>query len=416
MKIQKKIIIWVFIICGLFINSLSFAQETNECKVCRTSSEEFDMILNMTNELSNYIKTVWKEGNYIWEYINPNRYEWTKFNPPSTKKRITNLVLKTESAITTTALIVSPRKFWWLEDYLFWFILMFKNKVFPRDYKKILDVEWRISDKIYELWLWWWYYSKINESNIKDIKQILDKYKDKWLLGSFYIDKDVRYKDIVNQCNKITSSLKNFLATKDTKQFLKLNWAITLNISLTKINGMKTAYECSNECNELNEKLGEEIKKINKSTKWSIKSSIEVINKSIKKFKNEIWNIKTENAFKGTLKINWQTWTAKNVKDIWETFKAKEKNLDIAQSINNKKAEIDEQISDNPIENKDIITNSILWIIKSHKEDLEYAIVTETKNSNYYFETLSKTINRDINIVKDFKKNLEEASNLQCSK
>lgn len=402
--------------CGLFINSLSFAQETNECKVCRTSSEEFDMILNMTNELSNYIKTVWKEGNYIWEYINPNRYEWTKFNPPSTKKRITNLVLKTESAITTTALIVSPRKFWWLEDYLFWFILMFKNKIFPRDYKKILDMEWRISDKIYELWLWWWYYSKINESNIKDIKQILDKYKDKWLLGSFYIDKDVRYKDIVNQCNKITSSLKNFLATKDTKQFLKLNWAITLNISLTKINDMKTAYECSNECNELNEKLGEEIKKINKSTKWSIKSSIEVINKSIKKFKNEIWNIKTENAFKGTLKINWQTWTAKNVKDIWEAFKAKEKNLDIAQSINNKKAEIDEQISNNPIENKDIITNSILWIIKSHKEDLEYAIVTETKNSNYYFETLSKTINRDINIVKDFKKNLEEAASLQCSK
>jgi len=30
-----------------------------------TSAEEFDMLLNMTNELVNYIKTTGKEGDYI---------------------------------------------------------------------------------------------------------------------------------------------------------------------------------------------------------------------------------------------------------------------------------------------------------------------------------------------------------------
>lgn len=416
MKKQKTIIIWIFISCSLFINNISFAQETNECKVCRTSSEEFDMILNMTNEMVNYIKTIWKEWNYIWDYINPNRYEWNKFNPPTTKKRLTNLVLQSESLITTTALIVSPKKIGWLEDYLFWFMLLFKNKVFPRDYKKILDTEGRISDKIYELWLWWWYYSKINKENIKDIEKILNKYKDKWLLLDFYIDESTKYKDIVSQWNQITSSLKNFLATKNIKQFFKFNWAITLNINPAKINDMKTAYECSNECNELGKKVWENIKNLNNATKTSVKSSIDTIKKSFKKFKDEIWEIKVKNAFKNTIKINWHTGTIKEIKNIWEATKWNEKKLEVKEIIKDNKTEIEQQKIENPTDNKAILTNSILWVISSHKADLNYAIVTETKNSNSLFRNLSNVVNKNIDIVKEFRKELEEAANLQCSK
>ncbi len=415
MHIKKYIKITIFTVGFLLINNQVFAQESNTCTVCSLPAQEFDMILNMTNELVNYIKTTGKEWDYIWDYINPNRYAWNKFTPPSNKKKLTNLVLKTESLITSTALILAPTKFWWIEDYIFWFSLMFKNKVFPRDYKKILDIEGRISDKIYELWLWWWYYSQINGTNINDIKNILKKYKEKWLLSSYYLSEDIRYKDIVNQANKIASSLKNFLATNNTKQFWWFNWNLTLNISPDKINSMKTAYECSNDCNETKKKLSDEIKAINDSTKWWITTAFKTIARSVKKFKEEIDWIKTKNMFQNTLKINWLTWINKDIKNIWESIKSDKKKLETTEVLKDLESDTEKQTTSNT-DTKSILQNSILWTIANHKEDLAYAVATETKNTNYYFENLSKIINRNIETIKTFKKNLIESANLQCSK
>lgn len=414
MKIKRNIIIWLLIIGGLFINNLSFAQETNDCNVCMTSAEEFDMLLNMTNELVNYIKTTGKEWEYIWDYINPNRYEWTKFNPPSTKKRLTNLVLQAESVITTTALIISPRKVAWLDNYFYWFMLMFKNKVFPRDYKKILDMESRISDKIFELWLWGWYLEKINEKNTNDIKKILEKYKEKWLLSNYYISKDITYRNVVDQANSITSKLKNFLATNSTKQFLKLNGNLTLNINTEKLKNLDSAYQCSNQCNETLTTLWNSVNDINETMKSWVKNSSQAISKSIKKFKEEIWWIKKSNMFKEIIQTNWLTGTEENIQWIWEADKMNKKDTKTSQSIKDKKTEIQSQTT-TWRDTKSLIRNSILWIIASNQEDIEYAIISETKNSNRYFEELSKTINKNIEIIKSFKKNLNDSANLQCS-
>lgn len=414
MKVKKNIIIWLLIISGLFINNLSFAQETNDCNVCMTSAEEFDMLLNMTNELVNYIKTTGKEWNYIWDYINPNRYEWTKFNPPSTKKRLTNLVLQAESVITTTALMVSPRKVAWLDNYFYWFMLMFKNKVFPRDYKKILDMESRISDKIYELWLWWWYLEKINEKNTDDIKKILEKYKEKWLLSNYYISQGITYKNIVDQANSITSKLKNFLATNNTKQFLNLNWNLTLSINADKLKNLNSDYQCSNQCNDTLTTLSDSVNDINETMKSWIKNSSQVINKALKKFKEEIWWVKKSNIFKETLQTNWLTGIENDIKKVLEANKINNKDTAITQTIKDQKNEMQAQTTTLE-DTKSFIKNSILWIIQSNQEDLNYAIISETKNSNNYFEDLSKTINRNIEIIKSFKKNLNASADLQCS-
>lgn len=448
----KKILITTILITGIVISGyhVSAQTEKNECSVCNVSAEEFDMLLNMTNELVNSIKTMWKEWDYIWEYINPNRYEWTKFNPPSKKKQITNLVLKSESLITTVALLFTPSKFAWAEDYFFGFIIMFKNKVFPREYKKILDMEGKISDKIYELWLWWWYYTKVNDSNRKDINKILAKYKSKWILLDYYLEDDLTYKNIVDQANEITSSLKSFLATKWISKFRNFNWRITLNINFEKIKKMRIAYECSNDCNTTLNNFSEDIRDIKENTKQWLKTDWQIIRKSIKKFKEEIWNIGTKNLFKNTIKINWSTWFSKDLRNIWELvkynkLKIKENEtiqwyktvlsdsmrflnvlfkyfLWIKDSKDTSETFYESELTDNPdtieILNSEynLIRDSMLSTIEKHQESIEYAVITETKNTNYYFEYLSKLINRNIDIAKDFKKNLQDSANLQCSK
>lgn len=417
----KKILITTILVTGIVISGyhVSAQTEKNECSVCNVSAEEFDMLLNMTNELVNSIKTMWKEWDYIWEYINPNRYEWTKFNPPSKKKQITNLVLKSEALITTVALLFTPSKFAWLEDYAFWVIIMFKNKVFPRDYKKILDIESRISDKIYELWLWWWYYAKVNESNRKDINKILAKYKSKWILLDYYLENDLTYKNIVDQANEITSSLKNFLATKGINKFRNFNWRITLNINFEKIKKMKTDYECSNDCNTTLNNFSEDIREIKEMTKQWLKTDKQTIRKSIKKFKEEIWNIKTKNLFKNTIKINWSTGFSKDLRNIWEMVKSNKLKIQDSDKL---WLSTDPELSNDPNATEilnaeyNILRESMKSTIEKHQESIEYAVITETKNNNYYFEYLSKLINRNIEIAKDFKKNLQDCANLQCSK
>lgn len=413
MKLQKLLIITIIAIGILIPKYHVFAQiEKNECGVCMTSAEEFDMILNMTNDLINYIKTTWKEWDYIWEYINPNRYEWAKFNPPSTKKKLSNIILKSESLITTVALLFSPTKLAWVEDFAFGFMIMFKNKVFPRDYKKILDIESRISDKIYELGLWWWYYEKINDINKKDIDKILSKYKSKWILLSYYLDNDITYKNIVDQANEITSSLKSFLATKETAQFNKFDWKITLNIDPNKINTMKSAYECSNECNATLKISSKNIKDLEERIKQWFKNDWKTISKSIKKLREEIDSIQTWNLFKNTLKIKWLTWLSEDLKKLWEWFKLNKINIQENETLkswnggNVETAELED----------DLLRISMLSTIEKHKENLDYAVITETKNTNYFFKYLSDLINRNIETAKSFKTHLNNSANLQCSK
>jgi uncharacterized secreted protein with C-terminal beta-propeller domain len=56
----KKILITTILVTGIVISGyhVSAQTEKNECSVCNVSAEEFDMLLNMTNELVNSIKTM----------------------------------------------------------------------------------------------------------------------------------------------------------------------------------------------------------------------------------------------------------------------------------------------------------------------------------------------------------------------
>ena len=182
---KNKILILISILLLSFFCVYTSAQNINSSQdicsssnICSTAPEPFRMLSDFIQEIANSIKTVWTEWNYAGKYVNPNRFQWTKFNPP--KQNIGQKVLTDVQQKLTTLTAIGATIWWWAGDGIASTVISTKNKVFLRDWKKLDELNTLISDKKYELWLGWWWYDVINESNIKSMNVIIQKYYKKW--------------------------------------------------------------------------------------------------------------------------------------------------------------------------------------------------------------------------------------------
>ena len=220
--------------------------------VCGTAPEKFTMILDFVTEMMNSIKTIGTEWDYVGKYVNPNRFIGNDFNPPAKTvvgKLAKNIEQKAKFGLASTAIFSSPVNFAWLKDVLWWTVLLSKNKVFLRDAKIVETLESQVSDKRYELGLWWWRYEKIIPQNIAIMNSIIQKYVDKWLLLNWSATDGVLYNNVTSLLLRTLSAAKSVLYFDSVSQFTEFSRGgdndikITFNSKATK--SIQDDYDCA---------------------------------------------------------------------------------------------------------------------------------------------------------------------------
>lgn len=233
--ITPYIIIGILITC---VGNFSFAQNTTtstpdavdlekaycetQTSVCGTAPEQFTLLISFVREMTNSIKTIGTEWDYLGKYVHPNRFKWNVFTAPKqtiVDKLGRNLANKVKFGMASIAIFTSPINFAGLKDMFWWIALLSKNHVFLRDNKLIEQMESHVADKQYELGLWGWWYAQIIPENRAVMQKIIDTYASKWLLVSSSIINEATYNDITFSLIQMLSAAKSFLYFGTTDKF-----------------------------------------------------------------------------------------------------------------------------------------------------------------------------------------------------
>ncbi len=186
----------------------------NNSTICGTAPEKFTLMLDFVREMANSIKTIGTKGDYLWEYVNPNRFKGNDFDPPEMKtvgKVARSVEQKLKFGAAAATIFTNITNIGGLKDVFGSTILAFKNKVFLRDSKLVQEMESLLSDKKYEIWLWWWRYSEISQENMAIMDTIMKSYKNKWLFSDYSLTKWVTYNNITSLLTRMLSSMKSFV-------------------------------------------------------------------------------------------------------------------------------------------------------------------------------------------------------------
>ena len=196
-----------------------FAQQATppDCSsICNVPASQLTLMLDMARELTNAIKTQWTAGDYIGKYVSPNRFEWNTFTPPKqglADKLATNISQKLNFVAATTAIFTSPQQWWGVTDIFAGILALFKNGVFMRDLQSVQKMDALLTQKKYELGLWWGWFETISPTNVKVFQSILQSYKTKWLLtGSYAISSDTTYQNMTFFIERLLIAMKTFLS------------------------------------------------------------------------------------------------------------------------------------------------------------------------------------------------------------
>ncbi len=237
---MKKIITLSLVLCLLItsVSNFSFAQNTNtppasdptdslycsnQSSVCGTAPEQFTQLMDFVREMTNTIKTIWTEWDYLGQYVSPNWFKWDLFSPPKKTlvgRVVRNISQKLKFAAASTAILTSPVNIAGLKDMVWWISLLAKNRVFTRDNLLIGQLESQLNDKKLELWLWGWWYETVIPENRAIMQSIIQKYVDKWLfLPWSTVKAGVTYNNVASLLTQVLSSAKTFLFFGSISQF-----------------------------------------------------------------------------------------------------------------------------------------------------------------------------------------------------
>lgn len=230
--------------------------------ICGAAPENFTLLLDFVREMANSIKTLWAEWDYIGKYINPNLYEGNIFVAPPKLTIVwrvaKNAEQKVKFVLASTAIFSSPVNIAWLKDFAGGTVLLTKGKVFLRDSKILEENEAILSTKKYELGLWWWWFTKINDANRAVMQAIIDKYITKWLLTRWTIPPGTTYDHVTALLTKTLSAAKSIIYFDSIGQFdeFSMLWTNDINI-VFNTEAMQTVqknYDCAkgfkNICNQ----------------------------------------------------------------------------------------------------------------------------------------------------------------------
>lgn len=253
-KILLSIILWYALVLA---GGFSFAQESpswcsTQTSICGTAPAEFTLLVDFVREMTNSMKTIGTKWDYVWQYVNPNRFEGNEFVPPVqnvVSRTARNIAQKFSFGVASTAIFSNPLTLAGGKDLLWWVVLLAKHNVFLRDTKVLENIESLLASKKYELGVWWWRYAEINQSNLAMMEDILTSYKDKWLFTAVQLSPGAKYSDVVSLLTKVVASAKTFLYVGTTSQFDDISrwWdetGIRVVFDGTTIDAFAAVYDC----------------------------------------------------------------------------------------------------------------------------------------------------------------------------
>jgi hypothetical protein len=211
-------------------------------------------LLDFVREMKNAIKTIGTQWDYLGQYINPNRFEWSVFIAPKQSavgKVARNIERKIKFGFASAAIFSSPVNIAWLKDMLWWVVLLSKNQVFLRDNKLVERMESQLNDKKYELGLWGWWYQQINTKNIAVLQKIIDSYIAKWVLvPSSKLSPGVSYTQVTAMLTQLLSAAKSFLYFGSLDQFTAMSRSasdktIFIGFVPAALTNIAREYECA---------------------------------------------------------------------------------------------------------------------------------------------------------------------------
>lgn len=440
----------IFILSSFF-PVCTFAQRTGfwqiNCEmsnICWSAPETFRMINDFVQEMTNSIKTIWTEWKYAGKYVNPNRFEGNKFSPPAqnlVQGALTNVDQKISTVTALGAIAGSLQDRWWVKDLAWSTAISSKNKVFARDWKTLEGLSSLVNDKKYELWLGWWWYDSVNESNIKIMNAIIQKYSKKWILiSSSKIENGVKYNNIISMLSSLLSAMKSVIAFDSVTQFDNdySRWwldGITIRVNYQKILDMQSEYNCAkwrdDKCDKNKTNFKNNIKKIWAWAKDSVKKSWSIVTGAIQKLRKEIYSIfnpvqkisPSKQGMKTTLVQLWGKIVKVNIDDGW-IINDTSWMITNRRSIIQKKDEelVTSDLSQLPIKytnNLSTLTNpNIRDLIDQQKADMKSASFSESQDITSKIDLMLNSINQDKKIIwtKDdwLIKNLWTACENQC--
>ena len=230
----------------------SDAEYCKNATVCSAAPKNFTLLLDFIREMTNSIKTIWTEWDYVGQYVNPNRYEGNVFVAPQNNlvgKLARNVAQKVKFWLASTAIFSTSLWFWALKEIAGGTVLVTKNKVFLRDSKIVEDLESQLNTKRYELGLWWWFYVEINDANRAIMQGIVDKYIKKWLLTRWTVSKGTVYNNVTALLVRTLSAAKTVLYFDTVSQFDEFaRWGadgISITFNTESMQTIQKDYSCA---------------------------------------------------------------------------------------------------------------------------------------------------------------------------
>lgn len=268
--------------------------------------------MDFVREMANSIKTIWTEGDYLWKYVNPDRFKGNVFEPPqdSTVGVLNRLARNIKSKLTfslaVVAIFTNPVQVAGLNDFVWLFALLAKNRVYLRDIKVVRDIESILTAKKYELGAGGGRYTKINPENKKIMNAIIKKYVDKWLLtSSSQVNEGALYNNISAALNQLIAASKRFVYLNQVWWFQDIGrWTystfwedgVTIQFTPEALKVMYADYECvrwvNNPCDSSRKKFAKDMKDLRKGTKdWRWKS-LDTLTRSTRALQNTLSDLK----------------------------------------------------------------------------------------------------------------------------
>jgi len=445
--LMKKIITRQLIVCIVitWMSNFSFTSAVlvqisntdNFCStdksICGTAPEEMTLLMDFVREMTNSIKTIGTEWEYVGQYVNPNRFKWTVFAPPQQTvltKLGRNVLQKIKFWFATTAIFTTPVNFAWGRDILWWTVLLSKNQVFLRDVKLVEELESLLSTKKYELGLWGWWYDKIDSENLAVMKGIIDKYQQEKLFSAYELNNGTLYNNVTSLLTKMLSAAKGFLYFDRVEQFDEIERWGDNGIQVFFDDAFKTnvrvKYSCArginNPCNPVLKEFWKNITNIVSNGLDSAAKSIETFGDAGKRLA-EVFKKNPSDEYKareadllrsmyGTTKVSTSTWLLKWLfidpfKKTWESVKKSAS--EVAQDTANGRSTVS-KFWQFPKNVKDAVT-----ILPKPSVFVDLTTV-DTSSDNYsqlLFTKMMEEYINDVLIAQQTEKNLAVLSDVQ---
>jgi len=258
-------VFWIFIIWNNFI----FAQNnlnqntipevnTDECLTCAMTPEILHRFIERNYDILSTIETLdrWERW---WEYNSPrwlfnqwwlpsipspnqtwNSMSWFTSQYSILNSTFQGLRKNIKAKIQwfgTTASILSHNVF--NRDFLIWFGIIFRQSPFVRDYKKLIELDNLISDKLFDTSMWWGLKDAIHPDHIKKINELTKKYEwwNMWVFEDWWltIQSNATYKDLYSVLRAMNKKHRNVLAFPNISSKLHFGWEDIKSLSKSKI-------------------------------------------------------------------------------------------------------------------------------------------------------------------------------------